>query len=176
MTTVRRKIMGCKMGKKIFTVFLVLFTSAMCFAGQISVQIVQHNKALDYVCEESMIIEDELLNGCFDRGYIATNSLAQVSDSAEEDSELLYLGFGEAYDGGSDLFVQIKVYYDASTIKNEYDKTPCRLDHIDWVMVSCKSGETLHSSSVKGSKKFPSTEDSVREVSWTLISDIQKAL
>lgn len=164
------------MGKKLFTVFLALFAGGICFASQISVQIVQHNPATDYVTEDSLIVEDELLNGFFDKGFIATNSVAAVSESSEQDSELMYTGFGEAYDGGSDYFVQVKIYYDASTVKSEKDVTPCRLDHIEWSMYSCKSGKKLITSSVKGSSKFPATEENVREVSFVLISDIQKAL
>lgn len=163
-------------GKKGLISMVFLFLGGICFASQISVQIVQHNSALDYVSEQSYIVEDELLNGFFEKGYIVTNSLAQVSKSEESDSELLYTGFGEAYDGFSDYFVQVKIYYDASKNKGPEDATQCPLDHIDWVMLKCSSGETLKTSSVKGSKNKPGTDENVRDVSWTLISDIQKAL
>lgn len=162
--------------KKVFAVTAMLFMCGFVFAGQISVQVVQHNLALDYVSEQSLIVEDELLNGFFDKGYIVTNSLAQVSGSSEEDSELMYAGFGEAYEGSSDYFVQVKLYYDASSNKGSNDATQCRLDHIDWVMMKVSSGETLKSSSVKGSDKKPGTDDNVRIISYSLISDIQKAL
>ncbi len=163
-------------GRKVFFSMAVLLMSGICFAGQISVQIVQHNLALDYVSEQSLIVEDELLNGFFDRGFIVTNSVAQVSESKEEDSELLYTGFGEAYEGSSDYFVQVKLYYDSSKNKGITDATPCPLDHIEWLMLKCSSGETLIQSSVKGSKEKPGSDDNVRAVSYSLISDIQKAL
>lgn len=165
-----------KRGKKIVSAAVVLLFSCFCFAGQISVQIVQHNLALDYVSEQSLIVEDELLNGFFDRGYIVTNSQAQISDSDETDVELLNTGFGEAYEGSSDYFVQVKLYYDTSKNKGVSDATPCPLEHIDWVMLKCSSGETLKSSSVKGNKKNPGTDEDVRQASFALISDIQKAL
>jgi len=171
--------MGCSMlnrGKKFLAGLAMLVCSSICFAGQISVQVVQHNQALDYVSEQSLIVEDELLNGFFDSGYIVTNSLAKTSYSAEEDSELLYEGFGEAFDGSSDFFVQVKLYFDATGNKGAGDVTPCRLDHIDWVVMKVSSGETLKSSSVKGSNKKPGTDENIRLVSNTLISDIQKAL
>ncbi len=155
---------------------VLLLLSSFCFAGQISVQIVQHNQAIDYVSEQSLIVEDELLNGFFDKGYIVTNSLAQISDSPEEDSELLYTGFGEAYEGSSDYFVQVKLFFDASQNKGVTDATPCPLDRIEWVMLKCSSGETLKSSSVKGKKSEKGPDESVRIASYSLISDIQKAL
>ena len=164
------------MRKKILLTFMILFFTCICFAGQISVQIVQHNLALDYVSEQSLIVEDELLNGFFDKGYIVTNSKAQVSDSDEIDGELLNEGFGEAYDGSSDYFVQVKLYYDTSRIKGVSDASPCPLDHIDWVMLKCSSGETLVKSSVKGSRNKPGSDENIRSVSVSLISDIQKAL
>lgn len=164
------------MGKKLLLGAVLLAAGTFCFAGQISVQIVQHNLALDYVSEQSLIVEDELLNGFFDKGFIVTNSLARISDSKEVDSELLYSGFGEAYEGSSDYFVQVKLYYDSSKNKGTSDATQCPLDHIEWVMLKCSSGETLKSSSVKGSKEKPGTDENIRIASYSLISDIQKAL
>ena len=56
-----------------------------CFAKQIQLQIVQHDDRTDTVTEDSLVIEDELLAGFFETGYIITNSPAVVSSSASDD-------------------------------------------------------------------------------------------
>ncbi|MBS7260641.1 MAG: hypothetical protein KIG91_03140 [Treponema sp.] len=164
------------MGKKIVSCIATFLLAGFCFAGQISIQIVQHNGALDYVSEQSLLVEDELMNGFFAKGFIVTNSLAQVSDSDETDADLFHTGFGEAFDGSSDYFVQVKLFYDSSTNKGVQDATQCRLDHIDWVMLNVSSGETLKTSSIKGSEKSPGSDENIRLSAASLIKDIQKAL
>jgi len=164
------------MGKKIFSCIAAFLFAGFCFAGQISIQVVQHNGALDYVSEQSLIVEDELLNGFFDRGFIVTNSEAKISESEETDSSLFHDGFGEAFDGSSDYFVQVKLFYDSSTNKGVQDATQCRLDHIDWVMYKVASGEILKESSVKGSGTRPGSDENIRLSTFSLIKDISKAL
>lgn len=172
-------VLGCSMGKNVKKSVIAAFAllvCSICFAGQISVQVVQHNKAIDYVSEQSLIVEDELLNGFFDKGYIVTNSVARVSDSSETDSDLFYEGFGEAFDGSSDVFVQVKVYFTATEKKTSADIVTSRLDHIDWVMINVTTGKVIKESSVQGIANKPGTDESVRLVSGKLISEIQKAL
>ena len=164
------------MGKRFFTFLISAFLiCSSCFARQISVQVVQHDLSLDYVSEQSLIVEDELLNGFFDQGYIVTNSEASISDSEERDNDLFHFGYGEAYDGASDYFVQVKLFYDAANKKSKMDVTPCKLDHIDLVVINVSSGKTIKESTIKGIEKS-NTDDSVRLLSTTLIKEIRKAL
>lgn len=165
------------MKKKISVIFaLISLCMSFCFAGQISVQIVQHNLPMDYVTDQSLIVEDELLNGFFEQGFIVTNSVASVSVDEETDADLLHTGFGEAYDGSSDYFVQVKLFFDPPRTGRATDVSPCRLDHVDWIMMKVKSGETIKESSIKGSDKKSDLNDNIRLTSRTLISEIKKAL
>lgn len=165
------------MGKRFFVfVIISLVFAANCFSRQISVQIVQHNLSLDYVSEQSLIVEDELMNGFFDKGFIVTNSEAAISTSEEDDDALFHVGFGEAYDGSSDYFVQVKLYYASSSKSTSLEIAPSKLDRVDLIVMKVSSGEKIKESSIKGSDKKPGTDENVRLVSSSLIKEIQKAL
>ena len=97
--------------KKLCILSLLLISGSLCFANQISFQIVQHDDSLDSVSEDSMTIEDSVLNNFFEYGFIVTNSDAAISESAAQDERLYKIGQGEAFNGFSDYFVQIKLYY-----------------------------------------------------------------
>ena len=102
------------MGKlKRFYIFSVLLLcGTLCFANQISFQIVQHDETIDSVSEDSMTIEDSVLNNFFEYGFIVTNSDAAISDSTDQDERLYKIGQGDAFNGFSDYFVQIRLYYE----------------------------------------------------------------
>ena len=115
------------------------------------------------VKEDSLVIEDELLNGFFDTGYIITNSPAVVSCSASDDLILFNKAMGDAYEGSSDFFVQIKLYYTNS------------LHTIDWSVASVSTGKTIKESKFESSVKA-FDEKGLRSVSSRLISEISKIL
>ena len=141
----------------------LLLCANFCFAKQIQLQIVQHDDRTDAVSEDSLIIEDELLNGFFETGYIITNSPAVVSCSASDDLILFNKAMGDAYEGSSDFFVQIKLYYTNS------------LHTIDWSVASVSTGKTIKESKFESSVKA-FDEKGLRNVSSRLISEISKIL
>ena len=59
-----------------------------------------------------MIIEDSVLNNFFEYGYIVTNSDAAISESKAQDEKLYKIGQGDAFNGFSDYFIQIRLYYE----------------------------------------------------------------
>lgn len=156
---------GVYMGKiKHIILFAGLLLCAnFCFAKQIQLQIVQHDDRTDAVSEDSLVIEDELLNGFFETGYIITNSPAAVSCSASDDLILFNKAMGDAYEGSSDFFVQIKLYYTNS------------LHTIDWSVASVSTGKTIKESKFESSVKA-FDEKGLRSVSSRLISEISKIL
>ena len=77
--------------KKLGILAILLISGSLCFANQISFQIVQHDESLDSVSEDSMVIEDSVLNNFFEFGYIVTNSDAAISSSAEYVSNILFI-------------------------------------------------------------------------------------
>lgn len=162
------------MGKiKYFISFCVLFIStSFCFAKQISFQIVQHDSKIDTVTEQSLIIEDEMLNGFFEYGYIVTNSQAEISKSEKEDKKLFNKGLQEALEGFSDYFVQIRLYYDNSKKGDGFSVT---LEKIEWEIIKASTGDLVFSNSLDELKKSI-TDEELRKVSSILINDIKKVL
>ncbi len=134
-----------------------------CFAKQIQLQIVQHDDRTETVSEDSLVIEDELLAGFFDTGYIVTNSPAVTSSSASDDLILYNKAMGDAYEGSSDYFVQIKLYYTNS------------LHTIGWSISSVPTGKTIKESSFESSVKAFDAKG-LKNVSSRLISEISQIL
>ena len=143
--------MGFLMGKlkRFWIIALLLSSGALCFANQISFQIVQHDDSMDYVSEDSLVIEDSVLNNFFEYGYIVTNSDAAISDSAGQDEKLYKIGQGDAFNGFSDYFVQIKLYYERTenTLSTNSD-----LYKIDFIITSVKDGKKIAAKSIKDIK------------------------
>ncbi len=116
-------IRGVRMGnlKRLSILAVLLIGSSLCFANQISFQIVQHDDCMDSVSEDSLTIEDSVLNNFFEYGFIVTNSDAAISESAAQDEKLYKIGQGDAFNGFSDYFIQIRLYYartDETTSEN----------------------------------------------------------
>lgn len=159
--------------KKTISLLIVLFCSAAyCFAGQISIQMIQHDDGIDEVTEQTYVIEDNLLNGFFDDGYIVTNSPAEVSDSAGQDEVCYKKGLGEAFNGFSDYFVQVKVYY---IREGSRDVNKANLEKVDWSVASAKTGVTIKNSSIKN-KNTGNMQDDLDILSSHLLSEIKKAI
>lgn len=149
--------------KKIVLILSVFLLAQVCFAKQISFQIVQHDDRTDQVTEDSLIVEDEILAGFFETGYIITNSPTVVSQSEKDDLVLYNKAMGDAYEGSSDFFIQIKLYY-----KNS-------LKTIDWTLASVSTGRTIKESSLESSLAF-TDEKGLKNISSELVSEIAKIL
>ena len=163
------------MGKlKRFCIFSVLLLGgALCFANQISFQIVQHDATIDSVSEDSMTIEDSVLNNFFEYGFIVTNSDAAISESEAQDEQLYKVGQGDAFNGFSDYFVQIKLYYERTeeTLVNTSD-----LCGIAFSITSLKSGKKIAAKSMKNIKIDRSKKNNLVKISSDLVNEISKAL
>ena len=167
--------MGFLMGKlkRFWIIALLLSSGALCFANQISFQIVQHDDSMDYVSEDSLVIEDSVLNNFFEYGYIVTNSDAAISDSAGQDEKLYKIGQGDAFNGYSDYFVQIKLYYErtAETLSASAD-----LYQINFSITSVKSGAKIVDKTLKDLKFDRTKKNNLVKISSELVSEISKAL
>lgn len=149
---------------------LILFTANLCFAKQITVQIVQHDVSADKVMETSMVVEDELLNAFFDNGFIVTNSPAAISVSTKEDTALFNSGIGDAYEGYSDYFVQVKLYFelDESERKNDLKK-------VDWTLASAVTGAKIKESTMDKLVYSTDSKD-LKVLTFNLVKEIKKAI
>ncbi len=126
------------MGKTRF-VLLFMLLCAVCPASQISFQVVQHDESAGgKVGEQSLLVEDGLLTGFFDSGFIVTNSPAAVSSSAAQDESLWKIGFDDAADGCSDYFVQVRLYFRPD--QDSAGKTSPVLNDIEYSVVSVATG------------------------------------
>ncbi len=163
------------MGKlKRFSILAILiFCGTFCFANQISFQIVQHDESLDSVSEDSMIIEDSVLNNFFEFGYIVTNSDAAISESVAQDEKLYKIGQGDAFNGFSDFFIQIKLYYEKTeeTLSKNSD-----LYQIDFSITSVKTGKKIAAKTMSDIKIDHTKKNNLAKVSSDLVNEISKAL
>lgn len=153
------------MGKlrQILLMLVVLLFSGTCFAKQISFQIIQYDDRTEFVTEQSFVVEDELLNGFFETGYIVTNSPTVSSKKTESEVNIYNQAFGDAYEGSSDFFIEVKLFYE----KN--------LNQIDWNIASVKSGKKLYESSITNlNNTFD--EKGLKKASSKLIAEITQIL
>ena len=159
--------------KRIVIFTALLFSAALCFANQISFQIVQHDDSADNVTEDSMIIEDSVLNTFFEYGYIVTNSDAAISDSENQDEKLYKIGTNDAFNGYSDFFVQIKLFYERTeqTLVNSSD-----LYKIDFVIAKPKTGTKIAQKTISNIKVEAGKKNNLVKISSDLVNQINKAL
>lgn len=162
------------MGKlKRLTVGLILgLCSSFCFAKQISFQVVQHDESATNVTEQSLVIEDEILTRFFDYGFIVTNSDAAISTSDSMDEKLFTAGIGEAFNGYSDYFVQINLFY-ART--EETTAVNADLKSINFSISNAKTGVKIADSSMNNIK-LEHKKDDLKKISANLVTEINKLL
>lgn len=158
--------------KRLCLIAVLLLCSAACFAKQISFQIVQHDDTAKAVTEQSLTIEDEVLNSFFDYGFIVTNSDAKVSSSEKMDEKLYKNGVGEAFNGYSDYFIQINLFYErtAETVTAAAD-----LKKVSFVVAAVQTGEKVASKSFDNIK-LEHKKDDLKKVSASLVTEINKSL
>ena len=154
--------------KKICLTLVVLALSSSMFAKQISIQIVQRSSG-EKASENAMSIEDNILNGLFDSGFIVTNSPAVTSISEAQDKVLWADGFGDAYDGSSDYFVQVTLFSEDPEPSRNY------FTRIDMSVVSVSSGNEIKNTSMQA-KDAADYEKELRKISASIISEIKKAI
>ena len=159
--------------KRLSILAVLLFGTSLCFANQISFQIVQHDDCLDCVSEDSLTIEDSVLNNFFEYGYIVTNSDAAISESAAQDENLYKIGQGDAFNGFSDYFIQIKLYYDRT---EETVSAASDLYEIDFSITSVKTGKKIADKSMKNIKIDRSKKNNLMKISSDLVYEISRAL
>lgn len=158
--------------KRLIVMLTVAFCAANCFAKQICFQVVQHDNSAADLTEQSLTIEDEVLNKFFEYGFIVTNAAAQVSASDGTDEKLYKSGMGEAFNGFSDYFVQINLFFakDENTTSSKSD-----LKKINFSIANAKTGAKLADSSMENIK-LEHKKDDLKKLSSNLVNEINKAL
>lgn len=160
-----------KMTKRIIPLFIFMILTSGVFAKQISIQVVQKNVVTDTILDRSLSIEEDLLDGFFKQGYIVTNSVAVSSKTEDDDLECWHKGFGEAFDGFSDYFVQLKIYY-SEPKTDKKGKTVRDIKLIDYNITNVKTGENLESFSEDYSTSF----EDYKKISVDLVNKINRVI
>jgi hypothetical protein len=160
------------MGKVRILFCFVLGLNFCCFAKQVSFQVIQHDPATTDVTEQTLKFEDELLNSLFENGFIVTNSPSVSSESDEQDSTLFNSALGDALDGFSDLFVQMKVYYfpRTGTLTDNAE-----IERIEWSLSNAKNGEKIAGKKIGNIRKINKSNDTIL-VADEVISEIISAI
>lgn len=158
--------------KRLIVMLTLGLCAASCFAKQICFQVVQYDNSATDVTEQSLTIEDEVLNKFFEYGFIVTNAAAQVAVSDGSNEKIYKTGIGEAFNGFSDYFVQINLFFskDENTTSSKSD-----LKKIDFSIANAKTGTKLADSCMENIK-LEHKKDDLKKVSSTLVSEINKAL
>lgn len=158
------------MGKiKVYACFLIAFIfTSFCFAKQVSFQIIQHDPSCDNVTEQTFTIEDELITAFFEQGFIVTNSPTVTSKSENQDEKYFATGLGDAFDGYSDLFVQMKVFYypRTGTLTDTAD-----IEKIQWTISNAKNGLLLTDKTVSNIQKINKKSDT-KKVAAKVVAEI----
>ncbi len=142
------------------------------YARQISFQIVQHDDSSEEVTEQSLVIEDQVLNNFFEKGYIVTNSPSVSSESETQDEAFFKTGLGDAFYGYSDYFIQIKVWYEP---RNGTLTDVANIQKIKWSLTEAKTGVILADRTINDIKPINKKTD-MNRVTSSLVFDIDKAL
>jgi len=147
------------------------------WSAELSFQIVQHDNVQEKVCEQTLVIEDEMLDYFFSKGNIVTNEPAvSVKDGGDE--AVWKTAFAGAAAGGSRYFVQLRLYYDTAASTNPEAVSLSNIDYVTWTITDVQSGKTL--SDMKAMVDKPASgqddADSVREYAAEIAEQIQKTL
>jgi hypothetical protein len=169
---------GVRMGKKrLAAVIPVLFLAASCWSTELSFQIVQHDNVQEKVCEQTLVMEDEMLDYFFSRGNIVTNEpAAAVRDG--EDEAVWKTAFADAAAGGSQYFVQVRLYYDTAASTNPESVALSNLDSVSWTVTEVQSGKKLADMNIRVDKSALGKDDtdSVTAFAGRIAEQIQNTL
>ena len=161
------------MKKLAVSLLFALYFCAASFATQISFQIVQKDSTCKEVNDKSYDIETFVLDGFFDRNYIVTTSEPTVFETEADSSSLWKNGLREAFDGSSDYFVQIAVYY----IADENLRNPVgMIDRIEWKLAVVKTGIVIGSDSVTEIQLKPNGLEDLGKISLNLVKTINNSI
>lgn len=158
--------------KKISLICFISFLGTFCFARQLCFQIVQHDSAAKELTEQSLTIEDEVLNSFFDYGFIVTNSNATISNSQNQDETLFETGLKDAFNGYSDIFIQIQLFFEQN---DENTTTNSELKSINFIVANASTGVKIAENNLQNIKLEHKKND-LQKISSNLVFQINKIL
>lgn len=158
--------------KKLSLFCFISLLSTFCFARQLCFQIVQHDSTAKELTEQSLTIEDEVLNSFFDYGFIVTNSNATISNSQNQDETLFETGLKDAFNGYSDIFIQIQLFFEQN---DENTTTNSELKSINFIVANASTGVKIAENNLQNIKLEHKKND-LQKISSNLVFQINKIL
>ena len=164
--------------KKISLVLCAAIFGTVCsWATELSFQVIQHNDALDTVSEQTLVIEDQILDYFFNLGDIVTNepALAAVVEDAEG---LRKTAYAIAASGGAEYFIQLRLFYSGKRSKNSANISLKNLVHVQWTITDAASGEKIADVKTKVRKPASGRTDAegVKEYAASVADAMRKEL
>ena len=165
------------MGKRLFLTAFTFFSVFSIHAASLTFQIVQHCENLKNVCESSLKMEDEIMNGFFEAGYIVSNIPAVISASEVEDDKIFKDGVNEAAGSSLDNFLAVHIYFDKQAIAGGKEPDFSNIYAISWKMGEVKDGRIIDNGqlSIKKTDRTDS-ESNIKKTAQEFVSHIQKIL
>ena len=131
------------MGKKtLCTAAALIICMSGLSARELAFHVVQHNGSLETVSEQTLMIEDIVLDYFFNRGDIVTNEPAEAV-KADGDAASYKKAFSDAADGGAAYFIQLRLYYVAETSSDPASIALSNIDHVTWTVTEVQSGKKI---------------------------------
>ncbi len=165
------------MGKRLFLTAFTFFSVFSIHAASLTFQIVQHCENLKNVCESSLKMEDEIMNGFFEAGYIVSNIPAVISASEAEDDKIFKAGVNEAAESSLDNFLAVHIYFDKQIIVDGKEPDFINIYAISWKMGGVKGGRIIDNGqrSIKKTDRTDS-ESTIKKTAQEFVLHIQKIL
>ena len=159
--------------KKIILFTLGLLLATFAYSTEVSFQILQFDATQDDVCEQTLLIEDQILEFFFDKGDIVTNEPSMVATKKNADSlQKSALLFAE--NGGAKYFVCVQLNY-APDSKAKNIVQLSNLKSVTWtaINVSTKKKVASGTKKVKVAPNSVNNADSVKSFAQDIASQIQ---
>lgn len=154
-----------------------LLCGVCCWGTDISFQVVQHNDALDTVCEQTLIIEDQILDYFFNFGDIVTNEPA-VAIVPEAADNLWRTAYAFAVTGGADYFVELRLFYSGKASRDPAHISLGDLERVSWTIADVKTGKKIAEAKAKVRKPASGKTDvaGVKEYAASIAEAMRKAI
>lgn len=160
---------------------IALCSALLCgvclWATDISFQVVQHNEVLDTVCEQTLVIEDQILDYFFNLGDIVTNEPAVAA--VPEDAENLWkTAYAFAVTGGAEYFVELRLFYKSSASRDPAYLSLNDLERVHWTIADVKTGKKIADVKAKVRKSASGKTDAsgVKEYAASIAEAMRKAI
>ena len=164
--------------KKISLVLCAAIFGTVCsWATELSFQVIQHNDALDTVSEQTLVIEDQILDYFFNLGDIVTNEPA-LAAVVEDTEGLRKTAYAIAASGGAEYFIQLRLFYGGKGSKDPANISLKNLVHVQWTITDAASGEKIADVKMKVRKPASGRTDAegIKEYAASVADAMKKEL